>query len=75
MLPDRVSNPGPDLRVRCPTDCAARPGVVNCNKSLCSSFQQFSDKIDASLSRVRETLFDVICFDDDVSSSKRATKH
>ena len=26
MLPDRVSNPGPDLRVRCPTDCATRPG-------------------------------------------------
>ena len=29
MLPDRVSNPGPtpDLRVRCPTDCATRPGL------------------------------------------------
>ena len=27
MLLDRVSNPGPDLRVRCPTDCATRPGL------------------------------------------------
>ena len=27
MLPDRVSKPRtPDLRVRCPTDCATRPG-------------------------------------------------
>ena len=29
MLPDRVSNPGsrtPDLRVRCLTNCATRPG-------------------------------------------------
>ena len=27
MLPDRVSNPRtPDLRVRCPTDCATQPG-------------------------------------------------
>ena len=28
MLPDQVSNPGPlsVLRVRCPTDCATRPG-------------------------------------------------
>ena len=26
MLPDQVSNPGPDLRVRCPTDCAALRG-------------------------------------------------
>ena len=25
MLPDRVFNPAPDLRVRCPTDCATRP--------------------------------------------------
>ena len=24
MLPDRVSNPGPDLRVRCPTDFTLR---------------------------------------------------
>ena len=29
MLPDRVSNPGPlTLRVRCPTDCATRPGLT-----------------------------------------------
>ena len=26
MLPDWVLNPGPDLRVRYPTDCATRPG-------------------------------------------------
>ena len=25
MWPDRVSDPGPDLRVRCSTDCATRP--------------------------------------------------
>ena len=29
MLPDRVSNPGilTYVRVRCPTDCATRPGI------------------------------------------------
>ena len=26
MLPDRVSNRGPDLRVLYPTNCATRPG-------------------------------------------------
>ena len=28
MLPDRVSNPGPLTRVRCPIDCATRPGTA-----------------------------------------------
>ena len=34
MWPDRVSNPGPDLRVRCPTDCPTRPGNCQININI-----------------------------------------
>ena len=36
MWPDRVSNPGPLTynRVRCPTDCATRPGLRCTNTPL-----------------------------------------
>ena len=35
MLPDRVSNPGPDLRVRCPTNCAMWPGLLLLSDTCC----------------------------------------
>ena len=50
MWPDRVSNPGP-LTVRCPIDCAMRPGCVSA-VLICFNVNEnnFKDNISVSLS-------------------------
>ena len=42
MLPDRVSNPGPLTRGRCPTDCATRPSCLSSSTLLVYFVQDLS---------------------------------
>ena len=63
MWPDRVSNPGPDLRVRCPTDCATRPGSPNEKLAInaCGQIEMLSSDGRSLMLHVSDKAYNAYC--------------